>query len=201
MLALLRTLEHPAPGTADFGLSAADRAVVHELYGKLESDVARPFFASDLEQVDAHWEQWIEWFRPRVQELQQRLVPLLADPSRSQAVLEALKEGWDEASSVVDGLSPALGHTFRESLRSGLAADRELLSRGLELAGRVPPERWRRREYASIGFGLAFLLLLETLERAPEDADRLRFLVLKLKRMAAVSWAATRALLAEVSSP
>lgn len=201
MLALLRTLEHPAPGTADFGLSAADRAMVHELYAKLESDVARPFFASDLEQVDAHWEQWIEWFRPRVQELQQRLVPLLTDPSRSQAVLAALKEGWDEASGVVDGLSPALGHTFRESLRSGLAADRELLARGLELAGRVPPERWRRREYASIGFGLAFLLLLETLDRSPADADRLRFLVLKLKRMAAVSWAATRALLAEVSSP
>lgn len=200
MLALLRALERSAPGDPDFGLSRADRDVVHDLYAKLESDVARPFFkVDDLEQVDANWAEWIEWFRPRVQELHKRLVPLLADPSRSDAVLETLKEGWDDATAAIDEVSPNLAHTFRESLRSGLAVDRELLTRGPALVGRLPAERWQRREYASIGFGLAFLLLLETLERAPNDHARVRFLVLKLKRMAAVSWATTRAMLGEAA--
>ncbi|MEZ6184165.1 MAG: hypothetical protein R3F62_04035 [Planctomycetota bacterium] len=202
MLALLRALERPAPGAPDLGLSPADQAVVHELYQKLESDVARPFFrVDDLAQVDAHWGAWIDWFRPHVQALHARLLPLLTDPARREAVLAGLKQGWGESLSAVEQVSDALALTLRESLRSGLAADRELLARGPALGGRVTPERWQRREYASIGFGLAFLLLLETLERAPEDAARVRFLVLKLKRMAAVSWSATRALLAELGAP
>ncbi|MBL4846603.1 MAG: hypothetical protein JKY65_13845 [Planctomycetes bacterium] len=53
-----------------------------------------------------------------------------------------------------------------------------------------------RRWFGDIGFGLAFLLLLETLdhEEFSRDHERIRFLVLKIKRMAAVSWDATRKL-------
>ncbi|MCA8924294.1 MAG: hypothetical protein KDD82_20965, partial [Planctomycetes bacterium] len=125
MLALLRALDRPAPGAPDLGLSAADRALVHELYGELESDIARPFFrVTDLAQVDAHWGEWIDWFRPRVQDLQRRLLPLLSDPGQGEALLEALDESWQDACEHVAEVSEALAETFRESLRSGLAADR-----------------------------------------------------------------------------
>ena len=207
MLALLRTIEEYAthPPEADgprLELPPEVLAALHELYDKIEGDVARPFFKiDDFAAVDANWSEWIDWFRPLVKQVRERVLPVLADPVLHKVLMDCLGGGLDEAAQGLRPLSADLAQTFQAAVGSGLRSDAAIFANWPRLQASPPATAaWARREYASIGFGLALLLTLEAVERTPADRARLRFLVLKLKRMAAVSWVTTREILAGISA-
>jgi hypothetical protein len=208
VLALLRTIESYAtqPHGADsprLELPAEVLTSLRELYEKIEGDIARPFFKiDDFATVDANWSDWIDWFRPVVKHVRERVLPILANPELHRVLMDCLGEGLDEVGEGLQRLSPDLARTFQASVHTGLRSDAAIFANWQRLATTPPdPEAWARREYASIGFGLALLLTLEAGERAPGERARLRFLVLKLKRMAAVSWMTTREILAGIDPP
>lgn len=206
MLALLRTIEeyatHPEADGPRLDLPPEVLTALHELYEKIESDVARPFLEiDDFATVDANWSEWIDWFRPLVKQVRERVLPILADPVLHKVLMDCLGDGLEEVQTGLRALSPDLAHTFQAAVGSGLQSDAAILANWPRLQTSPPAtEAWGRREYASIGFGLALLLTLEAVSRVPDDRARLRFLVLKLKRMAAVSWVTTREILAGIDA-
>jgi hypothetical protein len=197
MLALLRSAELSAKergAEADLrSLLPADQwAALDEVFEEIDAEIVRPFFSSDLVDIEENWNKWIDWSRPKFVELQKRLLPTHRDVL-SKGVVDT---GLRERTGKLEELSPELAQTFTRALTTAVDCDQKLLDPQRRVnALVVDADAIRRRQHASAGFALGLLLVWEILGRTPIDRERLRFAVLKVKRMTAVLWATTNTIL------
>jgi len=175
-----------------------------DLKNRIQIDVIDPFFKiDDLDSLEANWDHWVEWFAPLCDSLIQELIPYLDISFLQQTLHSALNDGLDDIYSFISKYSKPLANTFALSFKTGIQGDFLLINNLVKISssgiipplGNVPASIIAERSQSSFGFGLSFVLIMGAHEKRNVSHEKMRFLILKHKRMAAWSYmSATRLL-------
>ena len=161
---------------------------LRDLFSEIRGDVVDPFFKiDDMQLLDKKWESWVEWFSPLMEKLVERIIPLFANDVFRRQFAELQPMALAEIEGYVRTHSEALAQTFSLAIKTGLYADALLIPKiGLVTPlGESIKNLLEKRAKQGLAFGLALILVIDSMDRGDMNREKARFLVLKMKRAAA----------------